>query len=125
MAGSLTVGHLTSYSAFFAAVEIGCTVGIVGYAWRWVEPVTRGNEAVATAAPVVGAAASSCVTSTATLSTTGPSVLPRSPNTGAVAHDRIGFLDVLSHAEGQHVRGKVLATIGGPEGPAGPSKEKP
>ena len=55
VAGSLTVGHLTSYSAFFAAVEIGCTIGIVGYAWRWVEPATRGDVAVATAgAPVAG-----------------------------------------------------------------------
>lgn len=35
VASSLTVGHVALYAAFFAAVEIACTVFIVGYAWRW------------------------------------------------------------------------------------------
>ncbi len=35
----------TSFYAFFAVVEIVCTVFIVWYAWTWRSPVARPNEA--------------------------------------------------------------------------------
>jgi uncharacterized membrane protein len=54
-AGSLTVGHLALYYAFFAAVEIGCTVLIVGYAWRWVEPAAVRGAATTSVGPTAGA----------------------------------------------------------------------
>ena len=38
---SLTVGSVALYSAFFAVVEIACTVFIVGYAWRWADVAPR------------------------------------------------------------------------------------
>ena len=42
VAWSLSAGMLRPYYVFFAAVEIGCTVFVVGYAWTWkVQPVGR------------------------------------------------------------------------------------
>lgn len=36
--GSLFLGSLTAFYAFFSVVEVGCTLFIVWYAWRWPRP---------------------------------------------------------------------------------------
>ncbi len=55
VAWSLTGEAPTLFYAFFAAIEIACTLFIVWYAWTWRSPVARPNEtSVDSRAPTVG-----------------------------------------------------------------------